>query len=191
MTEPLDYDRIAAQIHAHYQGAHPSNNYNGYEGLPEFLKVDNREAAMRIHRVLASVGLSLVPRDGQPWSDSEQQDVRNAIEESIALLAEAEHDGWVESRLRNGWIKGDHKDIENREHHLLASYLDLPHQIELKQKKRGAAINASNQPMTLEEEIEAEKEKDRNSVRSYLSIIANTEYKIVREPGLKALFARA
>jgi len=186
MKEELDYDSIAAQIHAFYQDGTPSNEYVTYEDLPEFLKADNRDAAMRIRLVLSSAGMRLVPRDGQPPPDSEQQAVLQAIEENIAILAEAEHDGWVESRLRNGWIKGDYKDVEKRQHHLLVSYPELRHQIELKQKSvAGPALDKDGKPMPLEKEIEAEKEKDRNSVRGYPTIIAKTKYKIIRESWLK------
>ena len=35
--------------------------------------------------------------------------------------------------------------------------------------------------MSLDEEVKAEKEKDRNSVRKYVDIIARTDYRIVPE----------
>jgi hypothetical protein len=35
--------------------------------------------------------------------------------------------------------------------------------------------------MTLDEEVEHEKKKDCDSVRSYVDIIARTDYRIVRE----------
>lgn len=181
MSSQRDIDQIAAWIHGHYIKANPRSVYAEFDKLPEFLKADNRDAAIRIGTVLAMAGLRLEHRNGQVWSETDQAVIRQSIEENILLLAEAEHDGWVESRLRNGWQPADRKDIDKREHHLLVSYGRLQEQIERKQAAAGAEKKDDGTPMNVDEEVEAEKDKDRNSVRNYVDIIARTDYRIVRE----------
>jgi hypothetical protein len=181
MPAMLDYNKIAAWIHGYYLKANPGSVYAEFDKLAEFMQADNRDAAIRIGSVLAMAGLRLEPRKGKTWSKSDQTVIRRRIEENLPLLAEAEHDGWVESRLRNGWTRSDHKDTDKREHHLLAGYDRLPDQIRKKQAKVGPARAKDGHLMSVEEEVEAEKGKDRDSVRSYVDIIARTEYRIVTE----------
>jgi hypothetical protein len=182
MAARLDYDRIAAWIHGYYQQLNLHSVYGDFEALPEFLKVDNRDAAVRIADVLAMAGLRLEERRTQEWSEREQNEIRKVIEHNLSLLAEAEHTGWVESRLRNGWTLGDHRDIDKRQSHLLVPYQRFPEVIARKQAAVGPATKGENgPPMSLDEEVEAEKEKDRNSVRKYVDIIARTDYRIVPE----------
>jgi hypothetical protein len=181
MPAGLDYDRIAAWIHGYYRAFNPDSVYAEFDKLPEFMKVDNRDAAVRIGTVLNMVGLRLEDRSGQAWPEADQKIIRQVIEDNLALLAEAEHDGWVQSRTRNGWTLCDHRDIDKRESHLLVSYAHFAEQIKRKQAAAGPAKNKDGTPMSVDEEVEAEKQKDRNSVRTYVDIIARTDYRIVRE----------
>ncbi|MGQ0735193.1 MAG: RyR domain-containing protein [Acidobacteriota bacterium] len=181
MSADLDFDQIAAWIHGYYQAANPDTVYAEFDKLPEFLKVDNRDAACRIGTVLAMAGLRLEDRNGRDWPPDEQHAIRKLIEDNLALLAEAEHDGWVESRVRNGWTAGDRKDIDGRLHHLLVPYTELAAQVARKQAAAGPATREDGTPMSVDEEVEAEKDKDRNSVRTYVDIIARTSYRIVQE----------
>jgi len=159
MTKAIDIERVAAEIHEFYFRLYGGFLPADYDELPEFMKDDNRAAARRIGAVLSVAGLCLAPRDGKEWSKDEQEAIRAVIEESIEILAEAEHDGWVETRLRQGWRlasnkpTGDQKraNFDQRLHHLLISYHDLP---------------------------ESEKTKDRD-VRNYVDIISRTDYRIV------------
>ena len=79
---------------------------------------------------------------------------REIIDQNVEILDEGEHDGWVDTRLRNGWRLGPKKDVEQREHHLLKPYAELAQQ---------------------------EKDKDRDSVRNYVKIIQLTDYRIATE----------
>jgi len=181
MPAHLDYGQIAVWIHRYYKAANPGAGYVDFDQLPEFLKADNRDAAMRIGSVLTMVGLRLEHRNGEAWGETEQGVIRQTIEDSINLLAEAEHEGWVESRVRNGWQTGDRKDTDKREHHLLASYSRLADRIKRKQVAAGAEKKKDGTPMSVDEEVDFEKDKDRDSVRNYVDIIARTDYRIVRE----------
>ena len=73
-------------------------------------------------------------------------------ESSVDLLAECEHDGWMEQMYRDGWSHGLVKDGEARKHPCLVQYANLSEQ---------------------------DKEKDRNSVRHYPDIVERAGYKIV------------
>lgn len=125
-----------------------------YENLPEHMKDDNRAAARRVTDVLGLIGLYAAPI-GPPTPRSDEPAVRRAIEQNLELLAEAEHDGWMEYRLRNGWRKGERKIVDERVHHLLVPYADLP---------------------------EPEKDKDREAVRRYVDILVEANYWIVDDP---------
>lgn len=183
----LNFNDIAREMHEYYRTAYPQAGYPEFDRLPEFLKADNREAALRISRVLSMAGLRLERREGKDWPESEQAIIRQTIEDNIDLLAEAEHDGWVEARLRHGWQLGEMKNVDLRESHLLVRYPDLPARIKIKQEYKEAGPEKikegpqQGKPMTVDQEVEHEKGKDRNSVRKYVDIIARTEYWIVEE----------
>ena len=125
-----------------------------YRDLPEFMKDDNRAAARRISEVVGLVGLYIVPI-GQAPPGSSEADTRQAIEQNLELLAEGEHDGWVESRQRNGWEKGEPRNTDRRIHNRLVPYDQLP---------------------------ESEKQKDREAVKHYMEIVATAKYQIVTGP---------
>ena len=121
-----------------------------YEDLSEDYKQDNRAAAARISQVLDLVGLYVVPKDypkSQPLSD-----ILEIIEANIDLLAEAEHNEWMEYKIRNGWHFGEPRDDFKKTHDCLKSYHLLD---------------------------EKNRNKDRNAVRHYPEIIKEAQYKIV------------
>jgi RyR domain len=183
MPIDLDYELIAEQIHEFYRakfGGMPP-----YAQLPEFMKADNREAALRIGQVLSMAGLRIEPCSGTAWTADDQQRIRDIIEDHLELLAEAEHRGWMEARVRHGWVKADQVDREKKESHLLVPFSEFTRAITRKQEIAGPAIHKSDprkgKPMSVPEEVEAEKDKDRDSVRNYVDFIAKTKYRIVEE----------
>ena len=107
-----------------------------YAELAEIDKEDNRAAARRIPEVLALAGLGLcMSEDGAP-----------------PVLAEAEHDGWMEHRTRNGWRYAETRDDARKLHPDMLPYAQLP---------------------------EREKGKDRNTIRHYCDFAARAGYRIV------------
>lgn len=123
--------------------------------LPSEIKDDNVAAAKRIPNVLSLVGLQVVSESlTGPGSDHEK--VATRIERHIELLAEAEHDGWMETKLQNGWKFGEIRDDDQKIHNCLIEY---------------AALS------------EKDKDKDRNSVRHYPDIVSEAGYAIVFESG--------
>ena len=122
-----------------------------YSKLPEDIKSDNRAAALRIPKILALVGLYVLPKES-PFPEADLEYVRNALDENIELLAEAEHDGWVDWKFQNGWSYGKEKDPTRKRHNRLVPYDKLP---------------------------DDEKEKDRKSIRDYPEMIRIAGHKIV------------
>jgi len=124
-----------------------------YAQLAPIDKEDNRAAARRIPEILALAGMGIADEkeaaaSGQPDDDV----VSKHLEHHLERLAEAEHDGWMEQRLKNGWRYGEPRDDEKKIHPLLRPYADLP---------------------------EKEKNKDRNSVRHFPDMVAMAGYRIV------------
>ena len=74
------------------------------------------------------------------------------LEDKIELLAAVEHNGWMNQRLNNGWEFGEARNDSKKIHNLLIPYSKL---------------------------LEQDKEKDRNSIRSYPEIVKMAGYKIV------------
>lgn len=184
MTAEINDDAIAAKIHGFYCEQSVKEGWHNdfpmpFDELPEFMKEDNRAAARRIAQVLSLAGLQIAPRSQEhDWTTEQQEEISKIIQQNIDLLAEGEHDGWMQARLRQGWRRGPCKDVAKRESHLLVPYSELVEQIEKKQQhekdKHGKAPTK-----TIDEEVESEKNKDRDSVRNYVPIIAMTEFQIV------------
>jgi hypothetical protein len=184
MTVDIDYEKIAAQIHQFYCDQAIAQGWTNdfpfpFAELPEFMKADNRAAARRIGRVLSLAGLRIVPRNGQPWPPAEQSEMLNLIEQNIDLLGEGEHDGWTQARLREGWRLAPCKDTAKRESHLLVPWSQFP--VHVKQKQEHEQAHGRPPKKGVEQEVKDEMNKDRDSVRNYVSIIAKTEYRIARE----------
>lgn len=147
-------ERLAPAVHGFYcDHVKDRSEYLPYlkefEALPEGIKDDNRAAAARIPRVLRMVGLYVVPCEGP--DDKTDADAVAVIEENIELLAEQEHDGWEDHRRKNGWRLGE-RDDDAKLHPLMKPYADLN---------------------------EGQKDKDRNGVRSYPTILDLASHKIV------------
>lgn len=149
-------DILAPAIHGFWYQLMKKNGWEtdlpkSYEELPDAIKADNIAAARRIPAILALVGLSLRKKeDGSPEREGL---VAGILEEHMELLAEAEHDGWMEYKLRNGWEFAETRDDDRRRHNRLIPYQSLP---------------------------EKEKDKDRNSVRHFAVMAAMAGYQIVR-----------
>ncbi len=100
-----------------------------YDKLAPIDKEDNRAAARRIPWILSLLGLGLAkstgvrPSPGDPPKDILEQYLKSS--RHAELLAEAEHDGWMEQRWANGWRLGKRND-RDRTHPRLVPYCDLP-----------------------------------------------------------------
>ncbi len=121
-----------------------------YAELADNDKEDNRATARRIPQVLALVGLGL-RRDEEAPTVIRADELRAHLEENMERLAEAEHDGWMAQRSRNGWRFAETRDDGRKLHPAMLPYAKLS---------------------------EREKGKDRNSVRHYPDFAARAGYRI-------------
>jgi hypothetical protein len=149
-------EQLAEEIHTawrdreHAAGRTPPEFDDDYKKLAEVAKEDNRAAARRIPEVLAFADIGIIQDEVAEGPTDEQ--VRDHIEHHLERLAEAEHDGWVEQRVRNGWVYAKVRDDTLRHHPMIIEYERLPRE---------------------------NKDKDRNSVINYLERLHNTKYCIV------------
>ena len=121
-----------------------------YEDLEEADKEENRAAARRIPEILALAGLRLERK-----KDPDQKDgagIPEHLEHHIERLAEAEHDGWMEHQIRNGWHYNEKRDDFLKQHPALLPYANLS---------------------------ETDKKKDKNSVRKFPDMVRLAGYQII------------
>jgi hypothetical protein len=78
-------------------------------------------------------------------------ELKAQLEQNLERLAEAEHDGWMEHRTRNGWRWAATRDDARKLHPDMLPYGKLP---------------------------EREKGKDRNTIRHYPDFAARAGYRI-------------
>ena len=123
-----------------------------FSALPEGIKKDNLAAAERIPEVLSYAGLLVVPKNHP--DDLAISKVRKILKDNIELLAEAEHNGWMEQKFLDGWEYGTTRDDDHKIHDALISYGNLS---------------------------EENKDKDRNAVQNYPEIVNLAKYKIVQK----------
>ncbi len=152
-----DVETMAEEYHKFYQASlkndEPLKNVS-YNDLPEYIKDDNRDAVRRVAEVLSHAGLYLAKSHAStPASTADEIDT--IIRRNIEILAEAEHDGWMEAKLRQGWRYAPVRNNDLLLHNLLIPYCDLP---------------------------EDEKDKDRSAIRGYPETVARRGFRIISEP---------
>ena len=117
-----------------------------YAELPEDLKEANRLNVRDIPTKLAAAGYIMVPaRSNEPPF--------NFPGEPLEILAEAEHERWMQSKLDDGWVYAPETDKAKKLHKCLVPWDQLP---------------------------EDEKEKDRDLVRGIPNILARAGYTVVK-----------
>jgi hypothetical protein len=149
-------EKLAAGIHEDWRHGPWSKKPHldvPYDRLAPADQEANRAAARRIADVLARAGLGLAAAEPAASANKPAAEIALAIEAHIERLAEAEHDGWMAQRLKDGWRYGSPRDDARKLHPSIVPYRDLP---------------------------EAEKEKDRAAVRNYPKQAAAAGLAIVR-----------
>ncbi len=149
-------EELAEAIHEYYRQLGKKEGWAmkydmDYADLPDEIKGDNIAAAERLPEVLGLVGLVVVSEEQQQKAvDTEVLETN--LKKNIELLSEAEHDGWMEQKFRNGWVFGLSRDDDKKIHNALIPYIDLS---------------------------ETDKGKDRDAVLNYPYIVKMAGYKIV------------
>ena len=154
-VKPQMREKIARAIHEDYvrlqkeKGQTPQTNPSmiSWNELPENFKESNRQQADHISIKLNAVGCEVAPLNDR---DAE---LFKFTPEEIELLAEKEHERWVEERKLDGWKPGQTKDIEKKISPYLVSWDQLTEEI---------------------------KEYDRNTVRSLPAFLASAGFGIYR-----------
>jgi len=118
-----------------------------WEELPESLKESNRDQAEHIRVKLEAVGCDICITND--WDVPQFE----FSPEEVELMAEMEHQRFVEERLRQGFKYGPTKHLAKRTSPTLVPWSDLP---------------------------EDEKDKDRNSVQNLPRFLAKARFRIYR-----------
>jgi hypothetical protein len=147
----INIDLIAAAIHETWRALSRAEGWSTqpdldrpYAEIADTDKDDNRAAARRMGEVLAIAGLGLSDDLARP---------EVPLPRGLERMAEAEHNGWMAHRAKNGWRWAATRDDAAKHHPSLLPYKQLP---------------------------ESEKEKDRNNIRHYPEFAARAGYRIVR-----------
>ena len=108
-------EKMAAAIHEIWRALGKENGWlmqprfnRPYAELEEFDKEDAQAAARRMPEVLRLVGLTLRP-SGEEETALSHEDPKAlflVLDQNMDRLANAEHDGWMAYRAKNGWRYG-------------------------------------------------------------------------------------
>lgn len=150
---------LAAALHAQWLGIAERESHfrKSFDELPAEIRGDNVAAALRICDILSLVGLELVPQDDPRPA---LPDVEQVLANHIETLAEEEHRGWMDVRLKNGWRRCERA-------------------ADAEQRRRQRAERLSDCLVAYAELPEEEREKDRGTVRWYPKAAALAGLKIV------------
>ncbi len=148
---------LAGAIHAEYL-AHVVQSSDGrlppmavpWEALPEEFRESNRDQAREIRQKLQALNYRIAPK-----ILGVDRAVTAFNDDQIELLAQMEHDRWVEEKQRNGWVAGTPRDNEKKVHPDLIPWDALD---------------------------EAAKEKDRNAVRRIPKLLRDSGFAIYLMP---------
>lgn len=150
------YEVLARQIHSRYVDEHLADgdtvagnpSMMDWADLPATLRESNRDQAAHIGTKLAAIGCDIAPL--ADWG-AESFEFSGA---ELEMLAELEHERWVDQRTREGWTLGEKDLSRNRS----------PHLVPWRQ---------------LDDET---REWDRRAVRHIPKLLASAGYQIVRRP---------
>jgi len=121
-------DKLAPAVHDIYRQLAKEEGWQfkydmEFKDLPAEIKADNVAAAHRIPWILELAGLFLAPKEIK--SESSDPRVGETLERLLNILAEEEHDLWVDVKRANGWRQGEKRDDNKLIHNCLVPYRDL------------------------------------------------------------------
>lgn len=161
----LVFEKIALSIHKFWmeKGVTESVFYKSYEDLSYDQRVDNISAARRIKDVIESTGvftlISIAELRSRVLPDT-RKEFTEYIDDAEALdkLAELEHNGWMRERQNANWRHGVRSDY-HKLHNCIVPFSELDKEIEDRKDQK-------------------EKNKDRDTVMKYSSMLAGSGYTI-------------
>ena len=131
VPKPLSADDVAAMapaIHDTWQALGRKEGWLDPKGaesfgeLDDFLTASNRAAAERMPGVLALAGLQL---ESGAFDETAEADIRQRLEYHLELLADAEHEGWMQWHMERGWRYAPERNNEKKLHPCLLPFSDL------------------------------------------------------------------
>lgn len=137
----LGLDNLAGAVHRFYRKKATAEKWIKpqhdceFPELSPFDQASNRAAARRMPGVLALAGLKLVPGKA---TAAELDKAREVLCFHADILGEAEHDGWCDWHIDNGWLLATERTDAAQRHTRLVSYSALPAEEQDKDKN---AIN--------------------------------------------------
>jgi hypothetical protein len=115
MTENVPVEALAEAIHRDYirrcekEGIKvDDDSLAAWGDLSETLKASNRSQAADIHRKLTAAGYEVIRAPNKNVLAMHFDD------QEVELLAQAEHERWVNERLADGWRLGEARDVEEK-----------------------------------------------------------------------------
>lgn len=122
MVEPLAR-AIRSEYLAHVKpdpNGHPPPVALPWNALPEKFRESNRDQAREIRQELQALNYGIVPK-----IMGVDRAITAMTDSQIELLAQMEHDRWMEEKQRNGWVAGTLRDNEKKVHPDLIPWDDL------------------------------------------------------------------
>ncbi len=150
-------DTFAENIHNFYKSIAAKEGWNepwaiAWEKLTPPFQEDNKAAARRIPDIFSLISLQVADESDTGAIDIDL--VKKLVEDNIDVLGEAEHELWMKEKIENGWVYGNKRDDEKKIQPCIAPYDELP---------------------------EKEKQKDKNAVRNYLTLLNDAGFGFVFE----------
>ncbi len=121
-------DKIAPAISETYRALGKKEGWSkpqtdkDFNELSAFFQESNRAAATRMLQLLGLVGLSLSEGTASP---EEEDAVRQHLEYYLLALAEAEHEGWMNWHLAQGWCYNPKRNDEKKQHDCITPFSKL------------------------------------------------------------------
>jgi len=125
--QPQTIEAVAKAVHETWrqlsqeEGWKMQPNYDmPYDDLGEVEQEENRAAARRIPDILALAGLKIERSD-----EKHVEGLMEQLTHHLRRLAEAEHEGWMAHRKKNGWRYDEKRDDIKKQHNALVEYSKL------------------------------------------------------------------
>ena len=122
-------EKLAIAIHELYnqkqQERHPEKpvSFPDFSDLPDSMKYSNLRQARSIHKKLEMMEWEMRPSGGKG-------EIITVIPDDIVeVLAQVEHEQWVQERLHSGWVYGEIKDVSRKISPYMVPYSQLPEDI--------------------------------------------------------------
>lgn len=168
---------LAKALHEDWRKNEATKKNNPFNKPWEKLDDEGREAniqqALRISSNLGICNLKFVKKT-DPSPEMETEEIRKIIYKNIDVLAEAEHNGWMVSKMMDGWryAKIDDQDKDKKLHPLLLPYAQLSESE--KNKDRNPIKGFGYLPE------EAEKLNEDKPIPGYVERLDEVGYRIVK-----------